>query len=330
MDSTGIGWITDQAQTATATLTNVTASAAGAGDPRGIFIFAQPPGPAELTIGASNVIARGSFDLTAIATAGSAAITLVNSNYDNENEAGGTITDPGTQGGQTAAPLFVDAAAGDFHQQPGSPTVDAGLNLPSLGSLDLDREPRLQNGTVDIGADELDNQPPETQLSGPSGTISDPTSSFTYTASEAGSSFECSLDGLGFSGCPDGGYTTPALADGPHSLAVRAVDAAGNTDPTPAAREFNVDTAAPETTITSGPRKRTHKRKARFEFASDQAGSSFECRLDGAVLGSCSSPLKIKHLRPGRHRFEVLATNALGKTDASPAIWEWRVKRGWR
>ena len=48
-------------------------------------------------------------------------------------------------------------------------------------------------------------------------------------------------------------HTTAALADGAHSFEVRATDAAGNVDPTPAARTFTVDTAAPETTITAGP-----------------------------------------------------------------------------
>jgi hypothetical protein len=50
------------------------------------------------------------------------------------------------------APLFVDAAAGNFHLQPNSPCIDAGLNAYASGILDLDGNPRILGGTVDIGA----------------------------------------------------------------------------------------------------------------------------------------------------------------------------------
>ena len=53
-------------------------------------------------------------------------------------------------------PLLVNPAAGDLHLNTGSPAIDAGENLPSIqmGTLDIDGDPRLINGTVDIGADE--------------------------------------------------------------------------------------------------------------------------------------------------------------------------------
>ena len=59
----------------------------------------------------------------------------------------------------------------------------------------------------------------------------------------------------------DGGAWTPAtspvtvsgLADGNHTFLVRATDAAGNVDPTPAGRTWVVDTTAPAVAITAGP-----------------------------------------------------------------------------
>ncbi|MEZ6195878.1 MAG: right-handed parallel beta-helix repeat-containing protein [Planctomycetota bacterium] len=56
-------------------------------------------------------------------------------------------------------PLFVDASAGDFHLDPGSPCVDAGSNALATGlttpHLDgLDGDPRPQFGVIDMGVDE--------------------------------------------------------------------------------------------------------------------------------------------------------------------------------
>jgi hypothetical protein len=53
-------------------------------------------------------------------------------------------------------PLLVDAGAGNLHINLGSPAINAGENLSSaqMGTLDIDGDPRILGGTVDIGADE--------------------------------------------------------------------------------------------------------------------------------------------------------------------------------
>ena len=85
----------------------------------------------------------------------------------------------------------------------------------------------------------VDTSSPETAIdSGPAGATDDPTPTFAFS-SEAGASFECQIDGGGFSLCSSP-FTTPALADGPHTFEVRAKDAGGKTDATPATRSFTV------------------------------------------------------------------------------------------
>ena len=51
-------------------------------------------------------------------------------------------------------PQFMDAANGDYHLKDTSPCIDAGVNslLPSGVDKDLDGNPRIVNGTVDMGA----------------------------------------------------------------------------------------------------------------------------------------------------------------------------------
>jgi hypothetical protein len=82
--------------------------------------------------------------------------------------------------------------------------------------------------------------------SGPSGIVNDASATFEFSYSETGASFECSLDGSTFDACTSP-KEYPDLADGSHTFEVRAIDAAGNTDPTPASRAWVVDTAAPVT-----------------------------------------------------------------------------------
>jgi hypothetical protein len=53
-------------------------------------------------------------------------------------------------------PLFVDANAGDFHLSPTSPCINAGdpAFVAAAGERDIDGEPRIMDGRVDMGSDE--------------------------------------------------------------------------------------------------------------------------------------------------------------------------------
>jgi hypothetical protein len=99
---------------------------------------------------------------------------------------------------------------------------------------------------TDVGAFEVqDTMPPDTIIdSGPSGITNDPTPTFTFHSTEAGSTFRCDKEGpYGFTPCTSP-VTLPHLADGPHVFSVFARDLAGNADASPASRSYTVKTAA--------------------------------------------------------------------------------------
>ncbi len=93
-------------------------------------------------------------------------------------------------------------------------------------------------------------------------------------------------------------------------------------DPPPPA----VDTTPPETTIVSGPRNKTRRKRARFQFISSEPGSSFQCRVDRRAPTACASG-EIFKVKRGKHRFEVGAIDTAGNADSTPAFDRWKVKR---
>jgi len=95
----------------------------------------------------------------------------------------------------------------------------------------------------------LDTMAPDTTItSGPAVITNVNTAGFTFSSTELGSTFECQLDNGAFSACASPmSYTN--LMDGAHTFMVKATDVANNSDPTPAAYTWTVDTIAPSVQI---------------------------------------------------------------------------------
>jgi len=154
---------------------------------------------------------------------------------------GNLCTDPVLQ-----QPSFPE---GNIHLFQGTPVIDKGSNALVPGALvkDYEGELRIQEGgdgglaRVDMGADELDIDPPDTVITaGPSGTIHVRTATFRFRADEPGMSFQCSIDGHEYAACTSP-RTFTGLHDGNHAFRVFATDRSGNDDRTPALRTFRVD-----------------------------------------------------------------------------------------
>lgn len=81
------------------------------------------------------------------------------------------------------------------------------------------------------------------------------------------------------------------------------------------------DPAPPNTTITSGPANGSFitDTTPTFGFVSDQAGSTFKCRVDSAVSVACTSPNTTQPLADGTHTYRVTATDQIGNVEPTPA-----------
>jgi hypothetical protein len=169
---------------------------------------------------------------------------------------------------------------------------------------------------------------PSSTIDGPAGVIKQSTATYTFGSDEPAVHFECQIDGGAFEACTS--PWTVTLADGPHTLAIRAIDDAGNVDPTPAQRELTVDTSGVDTQLDGGPAGLTNDPTPTFAFGTTLTGATYECRITGAgtplpSFAGCSTPFRAPTLRDGDYAFEVRAVSAAGKVDPTPATRAFRV-----
>ena len=165
----------------------------------------------------------------------------------------------------------------------------------------------------------VDLTPPQTTItSGPSGMVAIASAAFTFVSSEASSTFACSLDGLPFSGCTSP-FSVTGLAQGAHTFAVEAIDAAGHVDTTPATRAWTVDTIPPSLTITAGPGTGSTS-GPRVTFSFTVSDGAVSCSLDGASFTACASPISYS-LPAAPHTFTVRAIDGAGNVASQTRSW---------
>jgi hypothetical protein len=102
----------------------------------------------------------------------------------------------------------------------------------------------------------IDSTPPDTIIdTGPTGAVSSTSATFEFHSTELDSTFECRLDASSpsdpFTPCSSPAAYS-ALGQGGHTFEVRAIDPAGNADPTPAPRTWTVDTLVPAAPTLTG------------------------------------------------------------------------------
>lgn len=139
---------------------------------------------------------------------------------------------------------------------------------------------------------------------------STPTIAFTVAADGA-VSITCRIDGGAFAACTSP-YTTPALADGVHTIGVRATDGMGRFGE--ATTTFAVDTTPPTVSLAGNPAV-TSDATPTLSFATAGSPVELRCRFDGGAYVPCQTPTS--HTAPsaladGAHTFQVRVSDAAG------------------
>ncbi len=245
----------------------------------------------------------------------------------------------------------------------GSLAIDGGVSPCLL--TDQRGVTRPQNIACDIGAFEYegpfpppDDVPPDTEyLTGP---IQDTeaTSAFTFTGTDDVTPpeelrFECRLieteigeppeppdptepvpPEFAFVGCASP-WQVPIIEEGLFTFEVRAIDNAGNVDPSPAVHEFGgtEDVTPPQTSFLETPPNPSFSNSAIFTVGAtdDQTPAQFlefECRIDTSEPEAwleCTNPLVYSNLTVGSHTVEARATDGADNVDPTPATYTWTV-----
>ncbi len=121
---------------------------------------------------------------------------------------------------------------------------------------------------------------------------------------------------------------SPTINGGDDDQGVAALDLDGMPrfqGPAPDIGAHEYDLIPPETTITKKPKAKTESSKAKLKFSSSEPDSTFRCKVDNKPERDCSSSLRLKRLKPGRHKVSVAAVDAAGNEDPTPSTATWKV-----
>ncbi len=164
----------------------------------------------------------------------------------------------------------------------------------------------------------IDTRAPQISISADGGTLINRDSRTLSFSSNEDVTYQCSLNGAGFEACQNPDQIS-GLADGDHTLIVRATDRAGNQ--TVISDSWKVDTKAPSTLLSANQVESA----ITFSMNSDESPVTYLCSMDGSVDQACESPVAYTGLATGSHSFKVKAVDAAGNVDASGASYNFTV-----
>ncbi len=244
-----------------------------------MYVTAESVGKAPLNLGGYSVPGDSGFGIDE--TNSTCAVTTRVLTPGQTCIAGLTFA-PGSTGPTSSAVSFVDDAPGNA---PGG-----GQNIPVSGT----------------GLPEV-TPPAPVITSSPASTTIATYATFTFTDTENGINFNCSLNSVPYSSCQSG-ITYPSLTTpGIYTFYVEAVDDLGTTSTTGTSYTWQVVTPPPIPTFSNGPASTTTLTTAFFTFADTQVGVTFLCSQDSAAFAPCASPVSLAGLTVGAHTFAVEA-----------------------
>jgi arylsulfatase A-like enzyme len=182
----------------------------------------------------------------------------------------------------------------------------------------------------------LTRTPAMTTIAAGPGSLETRVATFRYFSPSLTAEYRCRLTQDGRVGawepCQGETVTYSDLADGTYRFEVAGSDGTGHADPTPAVREFTVETRrGPVVDLGTHPEAIIHDRSATFTYTSELGDAPFVCRLtsagdEGSWMACPPEGVTFTDLSDGNHVFEVLARDpSSGKVSDPAAAWSFKV-----
>ncbi len=212
----------------------------------------------------------------------------------------------------------------------------AGAGAGDSVSADVDYDPWLCDGAdtdpaIGFQPDPTflcGGAPPDTVIdAGPADPTNDASATFIFHGTDdvtppAALTFECQLDGGGWSACASPASYT-GLSDGPHTFEVRAKDPAGNVDPTPAVWTWVIDAAPPVTTASVTGATRTcgpyicYVLQATVALAANEPATTYY-RVNGGGWQTYTGPFAVTS--EGDNTVEFYSVDTAGNIEATQSV----------
>lgn len=179
----------------------------------------------------------------------------------------------------------------------------------------------------------VDNTAPDTVVtSSPSDPSNSATAAFEFSSpGDQSASFECKLDDGEWEPCSSPNEYT-GLPDGEHVFRVRAVDAAGNANPSPAERRFTIDAGAPSAPEILSPATNRADDDGDFTVGGKaEPGSKVKLYEGGTLVAEATADesgdwsVDLRSVADGSHTYTATATDAAGNESGNSAAREVRV-----
>ncbi|WP_257457482.1 adventurous gliding motility protein AgmC [Archangium lipolyticum] len=200
---------------------------------------------------------------------------------------------------------------------PADKALDDGQHTVKAQATDAVGNPGPESNTNTFT---VDTTAPDISItSGPSGVTRDSNASFGFSSSEPGVSYECRLDNTGdFVPCTNP-HSLSNLAEGSHTLEVRARDSQGNVSATPATRTWTVDTHAAAPVVSAPADGATVDTSTPVISGTAEPGGTVTVIIDGQVVGTAPvdangnwSYTPTEPLTPGSHVVTVRTSDPVG------------------